>query len=214
MKSCAIDTFEESVALKGGAMAGIDERVTKTKEAIRKAFFEVAKEAGYKKASVSAIIKRAQINRNTFYNHYESKDDLVYKLELEMFNHMKSISENNPLIHFNDDQEIDFDKFFLDIATFIYAEGDKVALLLSNNGDPLFIIRLKEVIYEMWERTEMLERLSIPQNYALAIQTGIITNLISEWALNDFKETPEEFAKILKQIMLTFNFNYIEVGKL
>lgn len=194
-------------------MASIDERVNKTKASIKNAFFELINEVGYRKTNVSAIIRRAKINRNTFYNHYESKDDLVNKLELDIFRKLQAISSNNPLEHVNDGTEIDFDQFFLDITNFLYEEGDKISILLSNHGDPAFNQRISEHILEIWKQTGMLERLPIPANYALVIQTGIITNVISEWALNGFKETPEEFAAILKQIMLTFNFNYIEANK-
>lgn len=57
-----------------------DLRAKKTKRAIRNAFIELVKEKGYNNMSVSDIAERAEINRNTFYLHYESKDQLVESL--------------------------------------------------------------------------------------------------------------------------------------
>ena len=57
-----------------------DLRVIKTKRAIKKAFIDVVNEKGYVNIAVRDITDRAMINRNTFYLHYTSKDDLVEQL--------------------------------------------------------------------------------------------------------------------------------------
>lgn len=57
-----------------------DLRVIKTKQAIKESFIELVEVRGYNRVSVTDIIKKANINRNTFYLHYENKDDLVRKI--------------------------------------------------------------------------------------------------------------------------------------
>ena len=61
-----------------------DLRVIKTKEYIKNAFLELLKEKNYAKVSVKDIASLASINRNTFYLHYSSKDDLVSSLVNEV----------------------------------------------------------------------------------------------------------------------------------
>jgi AcrR family transcriptional regulator len=57
-----------------------DLRIIKTKQAIKDSFIELVKEKGYNKVSVTDIVNKANINRNTFYLHYEDKEDLIKQL--------------------------------------------------------------------------------------------------------------------------------------
>ena len=60
-----------------------DLRVARTKEAIRSAFKALVCELPYEKVTVKAIADRASINRNTFYLHYESTDDVLREIQAE-----------------------------------------------------------------------------------------------------------------------------------
>ena len=76
-----------------------DLRVIKTKQAIKESFIELVEVRGYNRVSVTDIIKKANINRNTFYLHYENKDDLVRKIIEECSDRAKQvITENKELL--------------------------------------------------------------------------------------------------------------------
>lgn len=60
-----------------------DSRVSKTKKKIKEAFLELIEIKGYSHVSVCQIVKKANINRNTFYLHYQDKEDLAKKLLYE-----------------------------------------------------------------------------------------------------------------------------------
>ena len=60
-----------------------DLRVARTKEAIRSAFKALVCELPYEKVTVKAIADRANINRNTFYLHYETTDDVLREIQAE-----------------------------------------------------------------------------------------------------------------------------------
>ena len=55
----------------------LDRRTRHTIAAIKKAFFELFKETGFAKITVADICRRANINRGTFYLHFEDKYALV-----------------------------------------------------------------------------------------------------------------------------------------
>ncbi len=61
-----------------------DLRVIKTKNAIKNAFLDLIEEKGYANVSVTDIAKRAEINRKTFYIHYETKE-ILYNTIVEEF---------------------------------------------------------------------------------------------------------------------------------
>lgn len=73
-----------------------DLRIRRTKEAIRKAFKEMVCEMPYEKITVKEIAERAKINRNTFYLHYETIDNVLKEIQSDYSErYMKIISGYN-----------------------------------------------------------------------------------------------------------------------
>lgn len=54
----------------------IDRRIVRTRRAIHVAFIELLAEHEYSKITITALAKRADIDRKTFYTHYSSIDNL------------------------------------------------------------------------------------------------------------------------------------------
>lgn len=61
-----------------------DRRIIKTKRAIRTAFAQLVAEKDLKSITIKDISDRADINRKTFYNYYESVSRIVDEIEDEM----------------------------------------------------------------------------------------------------------------------------------
>lgn len=61
-----------------------DLRVRKTKQAIRNAFKEMICEMDLNEITIKELTLRAQINRKTFYLHYQCLDDVMTELEDEI----------------------------------------------------------------------------------------------------------------------------------
>ena len=58
-------------------------RTAYTKTAIRRTFFELLEEKDFDKISVREICQRADINRSTFYRHYDDINALMKSIEAE-----------------------------------------------------------------------------------------------------------------------------------
>ena len=61
-----------------------DLRIQRTIEGIRKTFEEMICEMDYEQITIKELTARANINRKTFYLHYDSLDDLLRELQNEM----------------------------------------------------------------------------------------------------------------------------------
>lgn len=76
-----------------------DLRVIKTENLIQNAFVSVLEEKPFEKLSVTDILKKALINRKTFYSHYVDKFDLAdkvtEKLYLEFSEFLEQQAENH-----------------------------------------------------------------------------------------------------------------------
>ena len=66
----------------------MDRRQRKTRQAIYDAFEALMASAHYRDITVAQIIERADIGRSTFYAHFETKDDLLEQMCVEMFDHI------------------------------------------------------------------------------------------------------------------------------
>lgn len=65
-----------------------DLRVRKTEKAIRKAFHELAQEKDIKKITVRELAEKAEINKTTFYAHYDTIQDLLRTIEQETIDYI------------------------------------------------------------------------------------------------------------------------------
>jgi len=57
-----------------------DLRTIKSEKAIQQAFIELAEERGYENVRIVDIANKANVNRNTIYLHYGSKEEIVSKM--------------------------------------------------------------------------------------------------------------------------------------
>ena len=57
-----------------------DLRTQKTRKAIEQATIELIEEKGFSKVRINEIARRAIVNRNTIYLHYQSKEDIVVSI--------------------------------------------------------------------------------------------------------------------------------------
>lgn len=68
-----------------------DRRIRKTKESIREAFIELARENPVSEISVSELCDRADINRNTFYYHYADINALFDEITASFLESMEDV---------------------------------------------------------------------------------------------------------------------------
>ena len=61
-----------------------DLRIIRTRDAIRKAFTKMMLKKDYKEITIKDLAKTANINRKTFYLHYNSLDDLLEEIQQEI----------------------------------------------------------------------------------------------------------------------------------
>jgi len=66
----------------------LDRRIQKTRRVLRDALIALIRERGYAALTVHDITERADINRVTFYFHYQDKDDLLYHVMNDLYSEL------------------------------------------------------------------------------------------------------------------------------
>ena len=166
-----------------------NQRYKNSSEKIETAFLALTLNHKYEDISISQICERAQINRSTFYSHYDDINDLIIKIEAKFANSMSMIFDygsraNNEafveMFKFVKENKY-FYKAFLNIPYITTAEKNTKSTILSNMKDNLKSIAVSD----------------IELRYHASFFGAGIKEICRIWLERDCKETPEEMAMIL-----------------
>lgn len=114
----------------------------KTKKLIRTTFAQLIKEKdGLDNITVSELVRRADINRGTFYNHYDSIYDIAEEFESEI---IQTLVEDNKPLNSLDDIFTYFDK----IIAYLKKNEKTYRLFLSSEAPRTFLVKLNNLIYD------------------------------------------------------------------
>ena len=113
-------------------MNKIDRRVKKTKESIRRAFNELILKKDFTSITVSEIANLAEIDRKTFYLHYNSMADILNEFESELTDKVSDIIKT--------DEFIDIEKFLCGLNN-IMLENIEVYRKIANQTTYVFLLK-------------------------------------------------------------------------
>lgn len=119
-----------------------------TKLSLRNAFWQLYSEKPIERISIKEITEVAGYNRGTFYLYYKDVYDILSQIENDILDKISSVI--NKAIQQKDPQDfINNLSIFLELMQ-TYSKYSTV--LLSDNGDPQFTTRLKEIIWPLLSR--------------------------------------------------------------
>ncbi|YCA45654.1 TetR/AcrR family transcriptional regulator [Bacillus sp. JZ8] len=184
-----------------------DLRVIRTKTSIRNALTELIEEKGFEAITVKDITVKAEINRGTFYLHYQDKYDLMDKCQQEIMYQMSNIAKTILSRGVLDSETA----FSLAISLFEYLSqnADFMKAVLGPKGDLSFQIKIKEfmrkTLFEDGEQNSFIKQgsLLVPGEYLTSYIVSAHLGVVQQWLQHGGKESPQEMARILST--MTYN---------
>lgn len=176
-----------------------DLRVVKTKNLIKSAFLELIETNGYSKVTVTDIVDKAMINRNTFYLHYYDKEDLINEMISENY------KKTEPLIrkilfkrvkeYLNDPIKMQ-EQIFKDILEHLLEEVELYRIFIMDPGLSGYLNKLKATI-----KSKMQSDLIKNDKQKIAFEFAFegTYGCIIEWIKNDYAQK-EIFASELSHL--------------
>lgn len=173
-------------------MNSFDARVRYTRMMIEKCFLELLREKPVSKITVTELCQKAQINRATFYKHYQDVPQLLEKLEEDLFAQIREMFRN---------QAVDMETMLRDMMNYTRREWERFMALGSDNGDPNLMMKTFLICYE--NAYPILEQsmpgLSESQRQMLfQFMSQGAGGILTWWIKNGMKEDPE---KVVRYIM-------------
>ena len=164
-------------------------RYKASSEKIETAFLTLILNHKYEDISISQVCKQAEINRSTFYAHYDDINDLIIKIEnkfakgtANIFNYGERQTHEAFVEMFKFVKENKyFYKVFLNIPYTTLAETTTKIEVLKNIG----------------EKTNRDKTNNIELFYRASFFGAGIKEMCRLWLEQDCRETPEQMAKIL-----------------
>lgn len=183
-------------------MKKTDHRILKSKEAFHKAFFELLVHQLYDDMTITTICKQANMNRGTFYRHYETKEDLLTEITTMISNDIVQAYyepyEANPKLTAAtlDYRTIGIFQHIYDYQNFyriIFAPDSTI------NLHTLFYDQLNELILDILNFQEDVQ--NINHDLLASYQTYALIGMIIEWVRKDFSYSVDYMNEQLLRII-------------
>ena len=182
-----------------------NQRTRLSKLLFKNALMDLLKEKGsVAKISVRELCDRAELNRSTFYAHYNEPNDLLMEIETELLDateeHLKKIGEEN---------DAGAHKYILSFLQYIKQNDKQFRTLLIDSADPEFRSRfMQQSIIQFVESL----RIELPKELEQYIFSYILngsTGIIIQWIRSDYAVNENEIVNLLFSINQSalVNFN-------
>lgn len=178
----------------------MDTRVIRTRNALQNAMLELAKNTPLDQITIGDIAKQAQVNRSSFYLHYNDKDTLLADaLEARL-----DESATEEKLHTEVDQPRS--EVLQDYLTHVFEYSELYRQVLNDSGSGEVVGRLRGHIRDIVERA--LSKLQVtpypllPRDIAAAGVAGLAEGIIAVWLLHDPMPSVETAAEWIWQMVL------------
>lgn len=181
-----------------------DPRVLRTHQLLKDALITLSAERGFDGVTVGDIVRRAKINRATFYRHYSDKYALVEEIFQEAMDRMrrdiKPPSVKSLSVAMQDPPER-LVKLFEH-----FAENKHLYLtLLGGSGSSWFTAKMRSQITDFLEQREQIlgefqvrkydtDAIDMPKKVGLALASNLLLSTITWWLDNGIEYSPRQMA--------------------
>lgn len=177
-----------------------DRRIRRTKKILTDAFIELLIEKKLNEISIKELCEKADVNRGTFYLHYQDIYDFKHQLEQELYEELKK------LIHpFTSMTGIDPYSLFFDLYTYIQKNAKLFIALLGPNGDISFLTTLKTLFKDYYLLSTLLQNQPITHTmnleYAYEFVSSGFIGLVTNWLQSEHPYTIEEMATLTSRVV-------------
>ena len=197
-----------------------DERVIKTKKLIKTALSELIQEKGFDHVSITDLTQRANINRGTFYLHYQDKYDLLEKFENEVLDDINTNAENfiksiKDIDILGEDFSNEIKPFINKVFTYIKENYIIMKVILGPKSDMRFQNKIKKALNILltekgWDNYFDSQNTFVSKNYFISYLVSAHIGVIRQWIDSGMNESAENMAEMISKMFFLGPFNSIK----
>lgn len=176
----------------------MDRRVRKTRSLLLQGLIRLMEEKDVKDISVKELADLVDINRGTFYLHYNDIYDMLSKTEDELFVEFNEILDRN----FSENAQVTSPmSTLLDIFVFLEKHHDMARVMIGPHGDLAFVNRLKDLVNNRLQHLLEQEHFSCDYEYYKPFIVSGCIGVIETWLNHPTPNTPEEMARLCSDML-------------
>jgi len=166
-----------------------NQRYKVSSEKIETAFLALMLNNKYEDITINQICKHANINRSTFYNHYDDINDLIIKIEGNYANAVANIFNFGE--RYSPEAFIDMFNFIKKNKSFYKAFLNIPYITLAESSTKL------DVLKNLGNKNKKLKNQSIEIYYRANFFGAGIKEICRLWLSRDCQESPEQMTKLI-----------------
>lgn len=179
-----------------------DRRVRKTQKAIKEGFASLMLEKSIQEISVRELTELVDINRSTFYLHYQDIYDLLLHIEDETIEEVSAMLDENLPVKTGDRPYL----LFVGVLHYVSENEEQCKMLLSYNNSGTFLAKLSQVLSEKcfhnWLNNLQVTNEPHELEYFNEFLISGYIAIIRSWLNSGKKATPEELAQMMESMAL------------
>lgn len=175
-----------------------DRRVKYTKMILKDTFIDLLENKDLSKISVKEICEQADINRTTFYNHYNDPYDLMTQLENELLENIEAYLAQYAECEAN----VTLLEIVEKIFDYIMENAKLCKMLLGDKGNLNFQKRIMMIVYDK-DVNNLSDKKHLPKEELDYIYSYMITGsigVIQKWLDDNMKSSSHSMARILMNL--------------
>lgn len=172
-----------------------DRRILHTRKFLRDALIELLKEMPIGKITPTELSKRADINRNTFYSHYSSPEELLKTLENEFLAQIEKEVVDCP----------DAQQAVAACCRAMRKERDLCEVLFADNASPAFSSKIFSLANKRNLTKMEKEQNNLKGNWPEMLSYFTIyggSAVMQIWVKTGMQEEPEELAAFIQTLCI------------
>lgn len=176
-----------------------DRRTRRTKKLLTTAFVDLLSHKKLNEITIKELCEKADINRGTFYLHYQDIYDLKQQIEADICEEL-----TNLIMPIYNVKELDSYQLFYNMFSFTKKNADLFNALLGPNGDISFLTNLNNLFKQYFLSPLMQgQPIAYTRNieYAYNFVSAGFTGLVTSWLAGDNDCSIEEMAKLTSKMV-------------
>lgn len=178
-------------------MAKEDQRIRLTKRILKETLIEMLATADIDRISVTALCRRAEINRSTFYQHYGAPKDVLLDIE-------RDFSQQTAKLMQDDEPRSSFEQRLTKVCTYIYENAEMQKRIFRNTSDAELADVFSDSGFPIWDASIYFQTHHETDELSRRLASVFINfgsfHVIREWILKDIAKSPAEVAAIICNI--------------
>ena len=180
--------------------AKVDRRVRKTRAQLRAGLARLMQKKNIREITVTELVDEVDINRSTFYLHYEDIYQMLESIEQEIMEEIRLSITSNPIEPLTSTDKAQ--SFLVHIFTYLEENREICNALLGPHGDMAFVEQTEKLVAEtVFESLANQFPKTTPDllyTYSFCL-TGLV-GMLKSWLSSESPESPQYMADLTHKL--------------